>query len=202
MKVDCSDNQAELRTIPYASIMMTRRQANMNRDFDPTMPSPFTTLPNEMLENIFNFLDRKSLKNALLVNSTWESIITSSQKVMKKLPLTINLSRGADNKEIYKSNRHYQVVEFRDIKKKIPKYLIETIKTIGMNVKSVNYKNCDFNRKGNLMEASKSFPKVENIEVESERFDTRPENIVKVEAQHFPNLKTLKVKRVSCVSFF
>lgn len=124
---------------------MTRRQAAMMKNFDPSAPSPFTKLPDEILESIFKFLDRQSLLNSLLVNSRWKLVIETSSKLMEKLLLIVKLEDAAQYLGLGKSQRFYQEIKvidpFTPIYKPIPKKLIETLKKVGAKVKTLNYSN-------------------------------------------------------------
>jgi hypothetical protein len=124
------------------NLRKTRRQTAMNQGFDSSLPTPFSNLPNEMLEHIFTFLDHKSLLNSFLVDKLWCSVISSSHKLMAKLPLIIRLTRGGENMKIKKFTRYYQSIKLHDVQKKLPKYLSESLKNVGRDLKTLTFHNC------------------------------------------------------------
>jgi F-box-like len=157
--------------VPDSDVKMTRRQAAMLKNFDPFAPSPFTKLPEEVLENIFNFLDRKSLLNCLLVNSRWNLVIDKSSKLMKSLPLNVDFYDGAQHLELKKTHR-----------KPIPKRLIEALTKIGANVKTINFSG----NGANFSELLGCFPNAETIIIN--QFWS-----FNLKFCQLPNVKTLKI---------
>lgn len=77
--------------------------------------------------------------NSLLVDRTWNSVISQSHKIMAMLPLTIRSSRRTENKNIKKFKRCYQTIEYYNGDKTfIPKYLLESLKNVAREVKTLN----------------------------------------------------------------
>jgi F-box-like len=146
--------------VPDSDVKMTRRQAAMLKNFDPFAPSPFTKLPTEVLENIFKFLDRKSLLNCLMMNSRWNLVIEKSSKLMKNLPLTVNLKDRAQRFKLEKSQRYFQEVKIAGYRNKIPKRLSEALTKIGANVKTVKHYSWSG---ANFSELVGYFPNAETI---------------------------------------
>jgi hypothetical protein len=159
--------------------------------------SPFEELANELLEQIFSFLDPTSLKNSLLVDKRWSAVISHSPMTMKFLPLTVGL-RGTAHREIKDFDRSYQEVRFKNIFKSLPQYVSESLSRVGQHVKTIKYVRCGSYCKS--LETLKLFPKVENIvfcylqrQVPNSDYQLLPAQI--------SNLKSLKLGSNSNVSF-
>jgi F-box domain len=73
---------------------MTLQQADVLKKSDPSTLGPFTTLPEEVLEHLFKFLDSKSLLNCILVESRGKRVIEKSPKLIKNIPLVVDLRNG------------------------------------------------------------------------------------------------------------
>jgi F-box-like len=144
-------------------VVLTRKQASLMKIYNPTAPSPFSKLPNEVVENIFVFLDRESLLKSVLVNKRWSKVIGSSAKAMKKITLSVNLAEGVENIELKKLERNYQVMKFKGSDKKLPKNIIDALKKIGANVKKIEY-----NGGTGLIffDVLKCFPNIESISID------------------------------------
>lgn len=189
----CDDSAIE------SSPVMTRKRCILMQGFDPSAPSPFDLLAKEVLEDIFSFLDRSSLKMALLVSKRWCSIISTLPKLMEQLPLTVSLSHGSENREMLKFQRRYHIVEFRDIGKKLPKYIDNALMNIGSDVKTLYITSCSLQHK--LLEVSRCFPRTENLVIDSRmwEFTKKPEQ--KLDATMAGSLKKLTINNVSRVSW-
>jgi hypothetical protein len=159
-------------------------------------PSPFESIPNEVLEHIFSFLDATSLKNSVLVESRWNEVISYSPKTMKTLPLTVRLHRPS-NQEITQFSRRYEAVAFKDVKMKIPKYMAKELQRIGTQVKSLYFENCNFPK--GFLKITNCFPKVTNVSVAS-LYGLISTSSVMLKSTTLPHLKSLRIHRVSNVS--
>jgi hypothetical protein len=161
-------------------------------------PSPFDALPDEVLEHLFKFLDRKSLKTSLQIDMRWKEVISNSLKVMNKLPLTISSSREDEFKEIQNFERRYRVIEFKEISEELPENMIDALNKIGPNVETVTFSDCSYDQK--LLEVLNCFTKVENIVIKVEKVDRSLKPKVQIDPNIIRNIKTLRIDRVVSVS--
>jgi hypothetical protein len=148
---------------------------------------PYNELPEEVLEQIFKFLDREMLLKSLLINSRWKRTIEKSSKLTQKLPLTIDLDDDWQHYELSKSQRFYQEIKINGIKTQITKRLIKVMKMIGSTVKTVKYNTGNGDFSGLLG----CFPNVENISVDN--FEFLGFDYV---APQLSKLKTLKLNNI------
>jgi hypothetical protein len=104
-KMTRADQQNEFMRI-------TRNHAKMQESYDSSRgPSPFDSLPDEMLVAILKYLDAESLKNATLVNRKWSVIIGQSLKLMTKFQLKIlSCEKGKFRKVVRCFQRRYRCV--------------------------------------------------------------------------------------------
>jgi F-box-like len=155
----------------------------------------FAILPEEVLENIFKFLDSKSLLNCLLVNSRWKRAIEKSPKLMKNFPLVVDLQDGSQSSQFSTSQRFYQEIKIHDCFDPIPKNLIEKMMRIGTNVKTVSYTiyHTTYSKSGfsNFNELLNCFPKTENIAINKVWFRNHDFTALKL-----PKVKSLKINDV------
>lgn len=178
---------------------ITRRRSSMLVNFVPLQPSPFDNLPNEVIINILCYLDKQSLKNALAVDTRFNSIATNSLKVMKHLPLTVGLFKGAKNRDITEFHRRYQSINFKRIPaNKWFKYMKQSLERIGKDVQRVNFEDCHF-REGDFSDIISCFPNAEKLNLVSigKFIDVSCDRIF--EPQEFPKLKQLKLEFVTSV---
>ena len=117
---------------------------------------------------------------------------------MKKLPLTIRLTREAENKELKKFERRYRAVEFKNVDKKLPKYIEKALVKIGSEVETVTLSDCSHKHK--ILEVLNCFPKVEKVVIEAEEYDRYTKPKVQLNASVVKNLKTLEINKVASVS--
>lgn len=142
---------------------------------------------------------------SLMVDKRWCAVISSSVKAMKKLPLAVNPSRGSKNKEMLKFSRRYQVIELKEVVKKLPKYIETALMKLGSDVKTMNIIECNFDR--NFLEVLRSFPKVEIIDIKALNFNAilrflgmLDELELQADPSMFCSLKKLKISGDSSVS--
>lgn len=102
---------------------------------------------------------------------------------MKNFTLTINLEEGTEISELKKLQRHYQAIKFTDDKKPLSTDLVNILKKIGANIKTVNYSGST-----NFVEVMSHFPALEAISIE-ETFSSR----LDVASLSLPNLKNLEL---------
>lgn len=150
--------------------------------------SPFSVLPNEIVEHIFMFLDHRTLLKSALVNVRWSEIIGKSPRVVKKMKFRWPSSR---NVEIWSSQvqRRYHMISFNNVEV----WSVEELKKVGQNVKAVEFKNqsaLDF------FDIMNCFPKVEDITIENSSFSVQR----KFKKPNLANLKSLKVRGCRDVS--
>jgi F-box-like/F-box domain len=162
--------------------------------YDPSSPSPFTKLPCEVLEQIFSFLDHKSLLNSALVDKRWSEVIATSSKAMKKLELKVPSMSGFPfaSGEL---QRHYQTVSFIEADIRMTPSTVTALKKIGQHVKNIKYS--DTSMASNFFDVLGCFPNVENIEIENTTFAKRP---VMFDQAIFSNLKTVQARNCNNVS--
>jgi hypothetical protein len=175
-----------------SGFIVTRMQAKVIQSFDSSAPSPFDTLANELLENIFTFLDRTSLKNSLLVDGRWNTIISKSPKTMNLLPLTIRPSRPIKSKDL---NRNYQGIIFKHLNKNLIKSEIKSLTRLGQQVKSVKFESCHPRVK--IFESLQLFPIVESIEFENMYIKRKSD--VQLNPMQLEHLKSIKTDNFSNV---
>jgi hypothetical protein len=177
---------------------ITRRRSSMLLNYVPLQLSPFDNLPNEVIINIMCYLDRDSLKNALLVDSRFNKLGVQSLKVMKQLPLTVGNFKGARNREITEFNRRYRSINFKGIPaNKWYKYMKQSLNRIGKDVSKVNFQDCQFS---DFFDIVSCFPNTEKMSLVSIRkfIDINCEQTL--EPAMFPKLKQLKIEFITSVS--
>jgi hypothetical protein len=165
----------------------------MFQSFDPPAISPITNVPNELLEQIFTFLDPTSLKSSLLVDRRWNAIISSSPKTMELLPLTVRIVDETSCRklaELKTFKRCYQVINIEIDEMNPSKNLLRTLTQIGQQVKTIKFVGRELNVK--QLEILKLFSEVENIELRS---IWRSVNVSdhRLHPTQLANLKSLKI---------
>lgn len=151
--------------------------------FDASAPSPFDELPAEIMEHIFNFIDRKSLLHSLLVDKRFRDTIETSAKLMNKLPLTINLR---ERKPKIETQRRFSAVKVIDGRCRIDNHLKDEMKKEAPHVKTFEYVNWSGTSNYCLNELLSWFPKTETLSIEGNVRNPM------VNPPQLPNLKTLK----------
>jgi F-box-like len=98
------------------------------KSFSVNEPTVFGSLSDDVLLEIFDYLDRESLQNASLVCKNWNKVIGSSIVTMKKFTLTLRdqLKETSDESEsnlpFYSCRKHVKViVDVRDFHEITPK---------------------------------------------------------------------------------
>jgi F-box-like len=164
---------------------------------DQTSSRPDLKLPDEVLEQIFKFLDRKELLNSLMINSSWKRVVEKTSKIMEKFALTVDLQDEAQHQVLKKSQRCYQEIKVTDVECKIPIELIEILTKIGANVKTLNYSKGG----ANFISLLDCFRKIETIVMNKVCFSGS--NINAFEVTQFPSVKTLMLIEFDfCTPFF
>lgn len=163
---------------------VTRRHAAMSKDFDASAPSPFDELPDEILEQIFKFLDDKSLLCSLLVNRRFCNVIEMSPNIMKKIPPIFDFFWGTEKPKDSKLQRRYSSILIIDGQNTNQKYAMKVLKKISRDVKTVNYISYGGE---NFYEILSLLPNVETVNV------THHMVIKNFHPLPLPNIETVKI---------
>ncbi|CAO1435058.1 unnamed protein product [Diamesa hyperborea] len=127
--------------------------------------------PEDVLLKIFELLDSKTIENLTLVNKRWRGIVTNSSKIMKKLPLVIRADILRPTPLIVGKWKFYKVY-FISIEKKYNKKL-PSLKSIGKNIREIEFVHCSGMKLQVLQNILKFFPKVEKLTFHTSRFRDR-----------------------------
>lgn len=99
-------------------------------------------LPSEILLEIFERLDRKTLKSCLLVSKQWNSLITQTASTMKELPLTLkdsHIERG----DVVQLTRKYKCITLRELHAWNDQ-MMEELGGVGESVEKLILRDCVF----------------------------------------------------------
>lgn len=102
-----------------------------------------SSLPNEILIEIFSNLKCNSLLNACLVNKNWLSLIINTKSTKQKINRLYIDDAKIDDFYIPKLTRNYESIFFEEITDFKPE-LIELMKDIGKAVQDVLFIDCVF----------------------------------------------------------
>ena len=169
----------------------------MMLEFALSLPSPFDSLPNEIVHEVLEYLDSKDLKNASLVDKRFHTLIAKSQKIMRKLPLTVSAIKKSEFHDIDDFHRRYSKINFKDMPPSFwYNYLKNGLKKIGKDVTQVNFRVSRFPING-FVEALSCFPNVENVNLscaQSPAFEYQlidPENNQKIKFLHMEYVRSV-----------
>ncbi|XP_070505140.1 uncharacterized protein [Chironomus tepperi] len=120
-------------------------------------------LPNEMLLNIFSYLDQKDILTATLVMKKWNKLISNTEKIMQKIQKiyidTANMISG-----VPKFTRPYAKIDVVGVKLECDLSLLNRLRKIGDGIDTILFDHCWF--LGNAMTSFlKCFKNVENLNI-------------------------------------
>lgn len=178
---------------------MTRQRTRRTAFANPFGPNLFDTLPDEILEHIFRFLDHRSLLSSLLVNKRFCEIIEESRRLMENLPFTIIMQRRIVNNE---SHRRYTSVKFYDsfnsfcFNDYFNNFVKKKLEEIAHQVKIVEYvsEQCQYTcipYRNNLGKLLTCLPKTEVLTISGKL------KKLLTDLPQLPNLKYLKFHKAS-----
>jgi F-box-like len=116
-------------------------------------------LPNELLLEIFQFMDPQTLMQSVLVNRNWKQIITQSSSTMRMLPLIVTDEKLENGRVIPKFTRRYDAVTLDEVYSCDSK-LLRKLKAIGQHVKQLNIQDCIFFER-EFIKLCRCFPNLE-----------------------------------------
>lgn len=154
----------------------------------------FSSLPVEVVEYIFNFLDLKDLKECSLVNQNFGNVISGSHKLMNCFTLRIHGYNRCDSdlKEISEMGRRFQKIKFLDMVCSKMNIAVAGMEEIGRYATKVIIRYCNA---PTITPILPCFPNVVKLELWS--FSGSIETI---SPTLFPKLKHLKLHRSPNVS--
>jgi hypothetical protein len=161
--------------------------------------------PNEIMEKVFSFLDRKSLQNSLLVCKHWNEIISSSSKIMKNLPLVLKNSNPQQNLEIKEFTRKYQAIEFHNFEGSIRKKLKSQLLEIINNARWITYFGEDLEIFFSLLtdlHVEEKFPNLKEIKVVVEQHWKRTTIIYNSPFDRFQEFYLKKIEIENIYNFY
>ncbi|KAL7041354.1 hypothetical protein ACKWTF_000738 [Chironomus riparius] len=98
-------------------------------------------MPNEMLLNIFAYLDQKDILSATLVKKKWNNLISNTENTMKKIQ-TIYIDPDNMISGIPKFTRPYARIEVENLKLECDLDLLNRLRKIGDGIEFVLFSHC------------------------------------------------------------
>lgn len=183
---------AHLYVLQFSSPSGVKRRLELAEASKPAkqrrLDQSIDQLPNEMLLEIFTWMDQETLKQSSLVSHKWNGIISQTSETMEKLPLKlkhIHLSKDIKLKRRYQEATLSEISYFSD-------QLLNELTGIGGTIVKLNLINCVFDS-NDIKKLLSCFPFVVALAMQWCVFLYSQEMgvIVPVELSHLKKLKVV-----------